>query len=431
MNPVCYASPLDCVYTRLYNALVEDALSEFSYDASVASLDYGVVNTMEGCFFEFAGYNDKLPVLAKKVLEVFTTLQIDPARFEVQRHKLEKSYRNSLLRQPYEIVMSKTDKLLMDKAYATESYCEIIKTLTCEGLQAWVPGLLAKGYVKSFVHGNMTHQAAKGLVTDLVDILAIKPLLPVERAGLQRRMVSLDQGPSESRCHTALTNKEEENSSIQLVLQVGRCGVREGGLLQLLALAMQNPCFEELRTKQQLGYIVFSGAMKENHCWALRFIVQSDHCAPDDLYKKVITFLEEFRSVNLAEMEQESFDTTRAGLISKLLEKEQSLGQENRGHWRAIDTGSHLLGKKIMAKDLEAVTKEDLLAFFDAHFAAETRRALLVAVHGCKHPLPEAAESHIQGDGEEWKEGCSLYPAAPVPAPAALAAQVAQALAAP
>lgn len=45
---------------------------------------------------------------------------------------------------------------------------------------------------------------------------------------------------------------------------MGRCAVREGGLLQLLALAMQNPCFEELRTKQQLGYIVFSGVMKEN-----------------------------------------------------------------------------------------------------------------------------------------------------------------------
>ena len=54
--------------------------------------------------------------------------------------------------------MAKTDKMLMDKAYSTEDYCEIIKHVSCEGLTEWVPKLLAKGYVKSFIHGNMGQQ---------------------------------------------------------------------------------------------------------------------------------------------------------------------------------------------------------------------------------------------------------------------------------
>ena len=54
------------------------------------------------------------------------------------------------------------------------------------------------------------------------------------------------------------------------------------------------------------------------------------------------------------------------------------------------------------------------------------RRALLMAVHGCNHPIPEKVPENctrIEGDGEGWKAGHALYPATPVaPAPELVAA---------
>merc|ERR1712070_718973 len=146
-----------------------------------------------------------------------------------------------------------------------------------------------------------------------------------EHANLHRRCVKLPAAPSEMRWHQRNFNEEEANSAVQIYFQCGRVGIEEHALVQLLALAMQNPCFEELRTKQQLGYIVFSGSMLSLHVRGFRFIVQSDNTAPAEVYERCMSFMESFRATNLAEMTEEDFETVRAGLIAKQLQKDQNL----------------------------------------------------------------------------------------------------------
>lgn len=47
-------------------------------------------------------------------------------------------------------------------------------------------------------------------------------------------------------------------------------------LLELLLQIISEPCFDILRTKEQLGYMVFSGMRRSNGVQGLRVIVQSD-----------------------------------------------------------------------------------------------------------------------------------------------------------
>ena len=141
------------------------------------------------------GYNHKLPIIAHKVLDKIKTLQMDPARFELQRQTLERSYANSLLRQPYEVLLTKGDKALMDKAFHTEDYVDIITNLTLDQLQAWAPCLLEKGFIRAFTHGNVSEAEAISLLDQTVAQLQFRPLLPVEKIGIQRRMVHLPPSP--------------------------------------------------------------------------------------------------------------------------------------------------------------------------------------------------------------------------------------------
>ena len=54
-------------------------------------------------------------------------------------------------------------------------------------------------------------------------------------------------------------NTDEPNSAVQLALQFGRLGPRQAALAELLSDMLGQPFFNELRTHQQLGYIVGSG----------------------------------------------------------------------------------------------------------------------------------------------------------------------------
>lgn len=62
-------------------------------------------------------------------------------------------------------------------------------------------------------------------------------------------------------------------------------------LLELLAQIISEPCFNTLRTKEQLGYIVFSGVRRTSGAQGLRIIVQSDK-VPQYVEKRIDVFMD-------------------------------------------------------------------------------------------------------------------------------------------
>lgn len=57
-----------------------------------------------------------------------------------------------------------------------------------------------------------------------------------------------------------------------------QCGVQEDNsnvFIDLVAQILSEPCYNILRTQEQLGYIVFAGVRKANGAKGLRILVQS------------------------------------------------------------------------------------------------------------------------------------------------------------
>ncbi len=73
---------------------------------------------------------------------------------------------------------------------------------------------------------------------------------------------------------TAAANPEDENAGIEVVFQMEHGSLRNTVMIDLLAHVMKDPFFDQLRTKQQLGYLVFSGARLDFTVSSLRFILQ-------------------------------------------------------------------------------------------------------------------------------------------------------------
>ena len=65
-----------------------DSLTEFAYDADLAGLAYNFSHQSLGLYVALSGYNDKLHVLAKTVLERAKNLKVDPDRLEVMKDQV-------------------------------------------------------------------------------------------------------------------------------------------------------------------------------------------------------------------------------------------------------------------------------------------------------------------------------------------------------
>jgi len=79
---------LSNIVSRLYSDIVNDALTEFSYDADLAGLSYHFVQHTTGLFVAMNGYNDKMSVLVQHVLEKLKGIIVNPERLAVMKEQV-------------------------------------------------------------------------------------------------------------------------------------------------------------------------------------------------------------------------------------------------------------------------------------------------------------------------------------------------------
>jgi insulysin len=113
----------------LYAALVNDALTEFSYDADLAGLTYGFSATPLGVFVSLGGYNDKMNVLAQHVLEKAKGLIVDSERLAVMKEQTKRDWENIFLGPTYKTSDYYGVYLLSEKQW---TYQEKLAEISCE-----------------------------------------------------------------------------------------------------------------------------------------------------------------------------------------------------------------------------------------------------------------------------------------------------------
>lgn len=108
-------------------------------------------------------------------------------------------------------------------------------------------------------------------------------------------------------------------------------------MLSLLVHLIHEPAFDQLRTQEQLGYVVSTGTRIAASAMALGIKIQSTR-APWFLEERVEAFLEHFHDT-LAEMSLEDFEVKKDGLIVKLLERPKNLYEETVSFWGQVREG--------------------------------------------------------------------------------------------
>jgi insulysin len=99
----------------------------------------------------------------------------------------------------------------------------------------------------------------------------------------------------------------------------------------ILAQMLDEPTFNQLRTIEQLGYVVFSGSTAGVTYAGFRILVQSERdCGY--LEGRINHFLTRFETT-LKDMSDEEFDKNKTAVISKRLETLKNLGQEGNRFW--------------------------------------------------------------------------------------------------
>lgn len=137
-----------------------------------------------------------------------------------------------------------------------------------------------------------------------------------------------------------IPNPNDPNSSLTYYLQFGRSTHSRLRVVSLLLTHMMSePAFDILRTKEQLGYVVFCSELPLPGASRLgmRLVVQSER-SPAYLEQRVEAFLDVMKS-KIEDMQPTDFEQFKTGLRQQWTEVVKDLRKERSRYWVHIDSG--------------------------------------------------------------------------------------------
>lgn len=173
-------------------------------------------------------------------------------------------------------------------------------------------------------------------------------------------------------------NSENGNAASYVSIQGLSEDPKEHVLMEIIGAIVSEPFYEDLRTKQQLGYIVSAGVRAVGKTKSLGFIVQSASAKNEKLTSEILKYLDGVRSRNLEKLGNADFAVYVKSLIDRKTEPDKQLATETTRNWAEISSGRLQFDRaqKEVAALLD-LKKEDLLDFWDRLYVGDGRRVLI------------------------------------------------------
>jgi insulysin len=346
----------DIVHAHLFASQVEHELNAYAYPARLAGLHYQVSPHHAGFLITLSGYSDRQAVLARHILDVFRTVDIDVDRLTLHREELARGWRNFRNERAYLQSHAGIRHLLVDGSWPPPVLAQRIAEVTPESLQSWIERRLQRFHVTGMLHGNFDEDDAREMAQQL-------------RAGLPLAALPLSEPAVQALHGAGAVNYgveiNEDDATMVLYLQASDDSLAQRAFMGLSAQILRNAYFNDLRTEQQLGYVVMATPTVLHRRGGLSFIVQSPVTGPGELFEITRRFLETYRN-ELATMPADEFEAHKQGLISQLLEQDRNLTERSQRFWRDIELGyAGFDTRQRIAGHVAEVDRDIYLAFYD------------------------------------------------------------------
>lgn len=437
--------PLVCKNIRntvlldIFGNMLSRELIKVLHGANVAGYGCTMVPKPLGVAISMSGFSERLPAILAQVLsklnEGFGKFATKD-QFELTKEEMLCSYVNALL---YVDGLSGEvlNGLVEDGHHAAYDKFRELHKVSFSDLLEFSQKLFTQFRMKCLVQGNANAATATQFVQMIVDTLQPEPVPVERRQELVISAVELPKGEVNS-IRVAAFNHSDVNSSYCQYYEVGEETVATDCALQLMLMIMEEPLFDTLRTKKQLGYDVGAHVRYNNGLvgFCVTVVSQENKFTLEVVEAEVNDFIfEEFAS-HLEELDEEDFEESRDALIELKGMPDQDLYEEVQRNWAEIWNETYRFNRLVREREwLQKCTKEDIMQLYE-RIADETQRKLLcVQVKGnaagdeqkksdCddgveevekKHDFTLKIDEHRSSEGvvlknvAEFKNKCSRY----------------------
>ena len=394
------------VLLSLFTDLLNDQLNEFAYPALLAGLGYELYPHSRGISVKLSGYSDNQEALLQRVLDVLGNPEFDQAKFE--RHRIEaiREIENFAMDSASSLAISEVHEILLSPYWTDEESLQALRSITLDDLKLFADEFFDRIQIVAVSHGNISEQDSIGRGA-LVENALADSLRSIDVSKSQVVMLPR-AGPFVKRLPV-----EHEDTAVAVYFQGAGSSMPDRANYALLSQIIRSPFFSELRTRQQLGYVVYASNMRILDVPGLIFVIQSPDAEPEHLHAAVAEFLFTFHE-SVERMPEQEFKQHQAGFVSRILERDQTLRERTERYWRAIDNRDFEFDEhERFAQAVNDLEHASFVEFVRDIFHTNLVSRFAVEAYGEHFEVPQT-ESVFGGEivrsNEEFKSGLPLFP---------------------
>jgi insulysin len=381
---------------QLYAVALTDAMDAAIADAGLAGVQITPSASLAEVRLTVSGYGDAPAKFADYFASQLKTVSVSPQRFDALKELAMRSLRSYSQLEAYILAFDRRDAMSRQAHFLPDEIISWVEGAKWSEVQAMAARYFAAGKLEALVHGHVTAEDAITLTRSIAKHIGATAV--GEDQLLRRRHLAVAAGEHVIDAGTI----EGPNSAYisDYLLDDDKPATRAAAAV--LSGFIREPFFTELRTKQQLGYIVgasFNASDRERFATT---IIQSSTNSPDDLRARAEAYLATLPAA-LAALPDAQWATLVAGARSTLEQQPKSIAEKTEVFFSNAYTfdGEWERRQETLAA-LDKLTKAEASAILKRIMSAESAKRRTVLLTSKAH-TPKTPIIASFTDRNQWK----------------------------
>ncbi|MCI0510839.1 secreted Zn-dependent insulinase-like peptidase [Chromohalobacter marismortui] len=373
-NPDAADSARNAALTRLLAGWITDSLNERFYPARLAGQSFDAYAHPRGITLTFSGWRDRQIRLMNSVAERLKAGKISQASFARVKYRLSQQWQNAPQAPLHQQMYRTLSESLLRPQWTTSSMLEALNTLSVDDLRRYRDAFLGRLYLQAMAVGNLDADLARREGLQVANTLA--PTLQASDIPHLSPLAIPDTPPT---LHPRSTRND---AAVLRYLQGADRSLGSQARLAVLGKMLEAPFYNQLRTQEQLGYIVMAGYSPVLDAPGLAMLVQSPDTPRQQIAARMDAFLDDF-DARIQALDASDLVPYRDAVSSHLRERANSLGELTHRYWQALAYAEPNFSRR-----------EQLAARVESVEASTIRQAWRALRH--TRPLTVSYDAHTQ-----------------------------------
>lgn len=372
----------DLIGSLWSNLFIKHIESQIYY-ANLAGFKFNISKDNGSINLRFSGYAEGLSNLIQYILKEMSEFVPDKKMFSIMKEKKAKIFRNFKFNDPMTLASYNIDMYVDNSVYSINDYLGELEKINVENLDSFWNNIVTNSLGNILVSGNIKENLLLEISTLInnnnIDLLSNK--IPLNN---KYKLTSPDINETKEIIKEKTVT--DENNAVKMIYITTKREKKtlsdkeyeDLALEKVLCNIIHDPFFDELRTKEKMGYIVhareYQDSSLDEFISGIAFSVQSPKFTIEEIKSRIIKFILEFEDKYINKMTNDDIKDFSNSFAQNYKKKFDNM-EELHGYSLSCilnNNGDFDLRQKMYNACMN-ITKDKILEFYKKKLLENTR----------------------------------------------------------